>query len=72
MVSLNQTIRKELGEGFEIGHSYFSPKDTSVINDDWVRNVIEFELLPLIDEYCFDDKEKGENWSAGLRGLLEK
>ena len=72
VMSLNQTIRKELGEGFEIGHSYFSPKDTSVINDDWVRNVIEFELLPLIDEYCFDDKEKGENWSAGLRGLLEK
>ena len=72
VVSLNQTIRKELGEGFEIGHSYFSPENTSVINDDWVRNVIEFELLPLIDEYCFDDKEKGENWSAGLRGLLEK
>ncbi len=72
VVSLDQTIRKELGEGFEIGHSYFSPENESVINDDWVRNVIEFELLPLIDEYCFDDKEKGGNWSAGLRGLLVK
>ena len=57
---LNKNIRTEstLGKGFEIGHSYFCPDDTSVITDAWVRNVIEYEIVPLIEEYWFDDENK--------------
>ena len=54
---LNETIRDELGKGFEIGHSYFSPEDPTIIDDSWVRNVIEYEIIPLIEEYWFDNDE---------------
>ena len=65
---LNDTIRKDstLGKGFEIGHSYFVPEDPSVVDDEWVRNVVEYEILPLIEEYWFDnDKMLGE-WTKTL------
>ena len=54
---LNNAICKDstLGKGFEIGHSYFAPEDVSVIDDEWVRNVIEYEIIPLIEEYWFDN-----------------
>ncbi len=65
---LNAAVRNDssLGKGFEIGHSYFAPKDTSVINDEWVRNVVEFEIIPLIEEYWFDDDKKVNEWSEIL------
>ncbi len=65
---LNDNIRKDntLGKGFEIGHSYFAPEDKSVINDEWVRGVVEYEIIPLIEEYWFDDDKKREDWSKAL------
>ena len=68
IIELNNTIRKDttLGKGFEIGHSYFAPEDVSVIDDEWVRNVVEYEIIPLIEEYWFDnDKMLGE-WTKTL------
>ncbi|MDR1857304.1 MAG: EVE domain-containing protein [Desulfovibrio sp.] len=68
---LNETIEKDesLGSGFRIGHSYFCPKDDEV-DDDWLSSVIEYELLPLLEEYWFDDKSKIEYWSKELRSVL--
>ena len=65
---LNNAIRKDstLGKGFEIGHSYFAPEDTSVIDDEWVRNVVEFEIIPLIEEYWFDNDKKLDEWTKAL------
>ena len=65
---LNDNIRKDntLGKGFEIGHSYFAPEDKSVIDDEWVRGVVEYEIIPLIEEYWFDDDKKREDWSKAL------
>ena len=65
---LNNAIRKDstLGKGFEIGHSYFAPEDTSVIDDEWVRNVVEFEIIPLIEEYWFDNDKKLDEWTKVL------
>ena len=60
--ALNVDIRRDssLGKGFEIGHSYFSPVDITVIDDEWVRSVIDYEIIPLIEEYWFDDEKKAE------------
>lgn len=65
---LNDAIRKDnaLGRGFEIGHSYFVPKDLSIINDAWVRNVVRFEIIPLIEEYWFEDEDKCKTWKEAL------
>jgi MoxR-like ATPase len=55
---LNETIsnRVDLGEGFQIGHSYFC---TNKIEDEnkWYENVINHEIKPLIEEYWSDDRE---------------
>lgn len=65
---LNDAIRKDnaLGQGFEIGHSYFVPQDFSAIDDAWVRNVVRFEIIPLIEEYWFDDEKKCSHWKEEL------
>lgn len=69
---LNNDIRKDttLGKGFEIGHSYFAPEDISVINDEWVRNVVEYEIIPLIEEYWFDNDKKLDEWTKTLYHAL--
>lgn len=65
---LNSAIRNDssLGKGFEIGHSYFAPEDVTVIDDAWVHNVIEYEIIPLIEEYWFDDDKKTSDWTKAL------
>lgn len=65
---LNKAIRKDssLGKGFEIGHSYFALEDKSVIDDEWVHNVVEFEIIPLLEEYWFDNDDKSDEWKKAL------
>ena len=69
---LNDNIRKDntLGKGFEIGHSYFVPETKSDIDDEWVRGVVEYEIIPLIEEYWFDDDIKVEEWTKALYQAL--
>ncbi len=68
IMELNSAIRNDssLGKGFEIGHSYFVPEDVTVIDDAWVHNVIEYEIIPLIEEYWFDDDKKTSDWTKAL------
>ena len=67
---LNKEIAEDeaLGEGFMIGHSYFCT-DKSIDNV-WLKSVIEYEIIPLIKEYWFDDNEKVAEWSRNLRGVV--
>lgn len=69
---LNNAISKDstLGKGFEIGHSYFAPEDISVIDNEWVRNVVEYEIIPLIEEYWFDNDKKVDEWTKALYQVL--
>lgn len=55
-----------LGEGFQIGHSYFCPKDLQIANYEWYAQVIEAEIIPLLKEYWFDDKKEVESWRGRL------
>ncbi|WP_256243219.1 AAA family ATPase [Bacillus sp. V3B] len=70
VVTLNEVIAEDasLGSGFRIGHSYFSSDHT--IDDEWLSEVMEYELIPLIKEYWFDEPSKIEHWMSKLRGAI--
>ncbi len=60
---LNKEIaddKKDLGRGYQIGHSYFCPRDGITPNDGWYRTVVETEIAPLLREYWFENEEKVE------------
>lgn len=59
---------ESLGSGFVIGHSYFCVSEK--ISDEDVSAIIEYELIPLINEYWFDEQTKIEDWSVKLRGVM--
>ena len=69
--SLNNTISSDesLGDGFRIGHSYFCTDDE--ITDEWLKSVVEYEVIPLIKEYWFDEPTKVRDWSATLRSAIK-
>ncbi len=52
---LNKFISKELGEEFQIGHSYFMNIDDSDLDF-----VLKYKIKPLLEEYFYADKEKCE------------
>lgn len=66
---LNKVIKEDLGEGFCIGHSYFCNLETVEI--DKLSLIIEFELIPLLKEYWFDDKEKVNTWIKNLTDAIK-
>ena len=66
---LNKVIKEDLGEGFCIGHSYFCNLETVEI--DKLSLIIEFELIPLLKEYWFDDKEKVDKWKDELENSIK-
>lgn len=70
IVQLNQEIANDesLGEGFRIGHSYFCNLDSGDKNS--LSSIIEYEILPLLKEYWFDDKNRVEQWGNKLRGAI--
>lgn len=70
---LNRFITDKLGEEFNIGHSYFINqfKDKEVEEyADTYNNIVEYEILPLLDEYFFDDKEKVEEAKKIIENIL--
>jgi 5-methylcytosine-specific restriction protein B len=60
VTQLNEMIMNDyrLGKGFEIGHAYFTNLSHVEDEQEWYQNIIEFELIPLIKEYYFDDETK--------------
>jgi len=69
---LNSAIQsdKSLGAGFRIGHSYFCANDSNKVDYEWLSSIVEFELIPLLEEYWFDEPSKVEHWSDKLRDAL--
>ena len=68
---LNEEICKDelLGPGFQIGHSYFM--SARVINNDVIKNIVEYEIIPLLQEYWYDDIDnKAEKWAEKLRSAI--
>lgn len=72
--SLNEAIANDdsLGDGFCIGHSYFcNLGDLDNDDDKSLYNIVEYELIPLLKEYWFDEPSKVRDWSSTLRGAIK-
>ena len=69
---LNKEIEKDssLGKGFCIGHSYFCNLTAETCTTDRLCSVVEYDIIPMLREYWFDDNDKADKWSAELRGIF--
>jgi hypothetical protein len=67
---LNQIIADDdsLGDGFCIGHSYFWNQEH--ITEEWLKNTIGFDVLPMLREYWFDNNDLYEQQVGKLMGLF--
>lgn len=70
---LNNEIEEDetLGEGFRIGHSYFCNIEADE-TDEKLDFIIEYEIIPLLKEYWFDEADKVRMWSENLRNCLRE
>lgn len=71
VVSLNNAISDDeaLGEGFQIGHSYFC--NFKEVSEKRLSNIVEYEIIPMLKEYWFDEPSKVREWSDILRSALK-
>lgn len=71
--ALNKEISedKSLGKGFRIGHSYFCGRKPDECTIDWMRSVVEFDILPMLSEYWFDEPAKLKRWEKNLCGVFD-
>ena len=71
---INEAIEKDqsLGSGFKIGHSYFCPnlKDRKGNKKD-ILDIIRFEIVPLLEEYWYDDEDSLITWKDALTGVID-
>jgi len=67
VTKVNSKIKEDinLGEGFQIGHSYFCAFTDSEDENKWWNEILSFELKPLLEEIWFDD-------SATVKEVLEQ
>lgn len=65
---LNKQIESEFGPGFCIGHSYFCGQKTCT--SEWMRSVVDYEIIPMLEEYWFDDKSKVLKWANALEEIV--
>ena len=68
---LNKEIAldKSLSKGFCIGHSYFCGRD--VCTDEWLHSIVDYDILPMLSEYWFDDTNKLQHWENILQGVFQ-
>lgn len=69
--ALNERIREDhrnLGPGFEIGHSFFCPGDDDEgLDESWYEAIVWQEIEPLLREYWFD---RADHVDGEIRKLL--
>lgn len=66
---LNEAIAADesLGEGFCIGHSYFCNMEPETCTDAALASIVDYELIPMLHEYWFDEPDKVREWARKLR-----
>ena len=69
--ALNADIENDasLGKGFCIGHSYFCNLNANC-SDAVLKEIVEYDIVPMLEEYWFDDEAKAKNWSNDLSGVF--
>jgi len=72
LIRLNKAIAEDpaLGKGFRIGHSYLCLKKDETYSEEWLQSIVEYDILPTLQEYWFDDQDKLTVWENNLRGVF--
>ena len=72
LIRLNKAIAEDpaLGKGFRIGHSYLCLKKEETYSEEWLQSIVEYDILPTLQEYWFDDQDKLTVWENNLRGVF--
>lgn len=72
---LNLAIKSDeiLGAGFCIGHSYFCDLDKFEVDEleAVLIRIVDFEIIPLLSKYWFDDVDMVNEWSNNLRSAIK-
>lgn len=69
LLNIDISNDESLGERFIIGHSYFyTDKD---ITYELLNTIVEYEIIPLIKEYWFNNPSKIRIWSENLRFAIK-
>ncbi len=63
------SLDRSLGKGFCIGHSYFCGQ--TECTDEWLRTVVDYDILPMLGEYWFDDPDRLRRWENILHGVFQ-
>lgn len=73
IIKLNEEISrdKSLGNGFCIGHSYFCGKTKETCTNEWMQSVVDYDILPMLSEYWFDDDTRVQHWDNILHGVFQ-
>ena len=68
---MNEAIKVDLtlGAGFMIGHSYLCNCDEAT--DEWLGSVVFYDLIPLLEEYWFEEPGKLNRWKTELYKAIE-
>ena len=56
--ALNKKIRENIGRdarNLQIGHAYFLEKGGAVTSLDKLKRIIQDDVIPLLEEYCYED-----------------
>ena len=64
------SVDKALGKGFCIGHSYFCNLED--VSEDRLEAIVKYEIIPMLEEYWFDDETKLKRWSNTLLGIFNE
>lgn len=80
IIKLNDDIKDDasLGSGFRIGHSYLcnlvpvgnTTDNKTECTDQVISEIIEYDIIPTISEYWFDNESKSNEWKEKLRGVI--
>ncbi|OON85764.1 restriction endonuclease [Oribacterium sp. C9] len=72
--ALNKAIKEDpsLGSGFSIGHSYFCGKKPGNEEDlaGWMTSIVDYDIIPMLEEYWFDEPDKIRLWRNRLNGVF--
>ena len=58
-VKLNDKIKDDLGEDYQLGHSYFM----NIQNSEDLEFALEYKIIPLLEEYYYGDDRLGDTVS---------
>lgn len=68
-LSISQdTVRTWIKEGklpvYRAGKRY-------ICTDEWLHSIVDYDILPMLSEYWFDDASKLRHWENILQGVFQ-